>query len=315
MAVTDRAQPGELSSDTVPERPKGVKRLRAAARRAVSGVLLPLMQRAGRAYVGGETVGDALIVARRLAAEGFPSTLGLWDAPEDTARKVADEYLAAIDHLGGGGLDSYVSIKPPALRFDGQLATELAAAGHVHGVRLHFDSHGPQVVDPSNAMLETMLQHLSRDHLSTTLPGRWSRSLSDAEWAVEHGLAVRVVKGQWPDPTDPGRDMRAGFLEVIDRLAGRARRVAVASHDVPLAAESIGRLRAAGTPCELELLFGLPMTRSLLWARENGAVVRIYVPYGKGYLPHAVNQLRRNPRFLWWILKDLVAARLPAPRR
>jgi proline dehydrogenase len=85
--------------------------------------------------------------------------------------------------------------------------------------------------------------------------------------------------------------------------------VAVASHDVPLAAESIARLRAAGTPCELELLFGLPMTASLEWARENGAAVRIYVPYGKGYLPHAVSQLRRNPRFIWWILKDLVTPR------
>jgi len=315
MTATDQSQQGEFSSDTAPAQPKGMKRLRSAAKRTVSACMLPLMQRAARPYVGGETVADGLSVAERLAAERFPSTLGLWDTPEDTARQVADEYLLAIERLAASGLDSYLSIKPPALRFDRQLSAELAAAAQARGVRLHFDSHGPEVVDPSTAMLEAMLLKLSSDNLSTTLPGRWSRSLSDADWAVEHGLKVRVVKGQWPDPADPDRDMRAGFREVIDRLAGRARHVAVASHDVPLAAEAIARLRDAGTSCELELLFGMPMTRSLRWASENGVGARIYVPYGKGYLPHAISQLRRNPRFVWWIIKDSVAARFAASRR
>mgnify|MGYP006268091069 CR=1 FL=1 len=76
--------------------------------------------------------------------------------------------------------------------------------------------------------------------------------------------------------------------------------------------EAFMRLRRAGTPCELELLFGLPMRRSLAWAAEAGGRVRIYVPYGRGYLPHAVSQLRRNPRFAWWIVKDLLT---PKPRR
>ena len=141
------------------------------------------------------------------------------------------------------------------------------------------------------------------------MPGRWSRSLADADWVCEHGLIARVVKGQWPDPAEPNRGLRDGFLEVIDRLAGRARHVAVASHDVPLAAEAIARLQHAGTSCELELLFGLPMTPSLAWAREQRVPVRIYVPYGKGYIPHAMDQLWRNPRFVWWILKDLVSLR------
>jgi len=312
MAAAEPLPPGEFPPDTGPPPPKGLGRVRAAIRRGASRAFLPLMQRAARPWVGGETVEDALTVAGRLAGEGFPSTLGLWDAPENTARQVADEYLAAVDRLSKGGQDSYVSIKTPALRFDPKLAAELSAAAQARGVRLHFDSHGPEVADPSNALVELMLQRLPREQLGTTLPGRWGRSLADADWAVERGLAVRVVKGQWPDPSDPGRDMRAGFLEVIDRLAGRARRVAVASHDVALAAEAMARLRAAGTPCELELLFGLPMKASLGWARENGAAVRVYVPYGKGYLPHAVSQLRRNPRFIWWILKDLVTPRRPA---
>ena len=299
----------ELSANTAPAPSKGLRRLAGIARGRISVWILPLMQRAARAYVGGETLDDALCVAQRLADEGIASTLGLWPSIDASARQVADEYLAAIERSVANGLDCYLSIKPPSLRFSCELAAELAVAAHAHGIRLHCDSHGPEVADPSYAMIETKLLNHSASELSTTLPGRWSRSLSDADWAIERGIKVRVVKGEFPDPADPKRDMRTGFLEVIDRLAGRAHHVAVASHDVPLAAEAIARLRAAGTSCELELLYACPMTKSLLWARENNVRVRLYVPYGKGYIPYAIRHLRRNPKIVWWIIKDLVAAR------
>jgi proline dehydrogenase len=267
------------------------------------------VQRGARAWVGGASLEDGLAVAHRLAGERRPSTVALWETPEYSAREVAGEYLAGIDALAADHLDAYLSIKPPALRFDRTLALELASAARDRGVCLHADSHGLEAADASCALLEAMGSRLPGRQLGATLPGRWARSVSDAGWAVDRGLAVRVVKGQWPDPADPRRDPRAGLLEVVDRLAGRARHVRVASHDVPLAAEAVRRLRRAGTPCELELLFGMPLTRSLRWADASGVPVRIYVPYGKGYTPHAVAQLRRNPRLLWELLRELVPAR------
>ncbi|MGD9722725.1 MAG: hypothetical protein AB7O59_15435 [Pirellulales bacterium] len=297
------------STSTAPAQPQGLGGLKWRARGIASACVLPLMQRAARAYVGGESLDDALAVAQRYRSEGKPSTLGFWNAEGAQAREVADGYLAAIDRVAELGLDSYLSIKPPALEFDAHLSRQLATAAQAANVRLHCDSHGVEVADPSFEMLETLLLALPPSLVSTTLPGRWSRSLADADWAVERGITVRVVKGQWPDPAEPERDMTTGFLEVIDRLAGRASHVAVASHNVPLAAEAIRRLRAAGTTCELELLFGLPITQSLQWAHESRIGVRVYVPYGKGYIPHAIEQLWRNPRFAWWIIKDLVTVR------
>ena len=126
---------------------------------------------------------------------------------------------------------------------------------------------------------------------------------------VELGIRPRVVKGQWADPAEPGIDPRAGFLAVIDRLAGRARAVGVATHDPPLAEEALRRLARAGTPYELELLQGLPMNGVLRVARKLGAPVRIYVPFGLAWVPYALEQIHKRPYLVSWVIRDAIWGR------
>jgi proline dehydrogenase len=145
--------------------------------------------------------------------------------------------------------------------------------------------------------------------LGCAIPGRWQRSLRDVDRVVELGAQVRVVKGQWADPEHPEIDLREGFLAVVDRLAGRARHVAVATHDAPLARAALGRLIDAGTPCELELLFGLPMRGARQVAQDLGVRTRVYVPYGASWVPYALRWVRQNPRVLWWVLADSLFGR------
>ncbi len=277
----------------------------------VSEAILPVVKMAARPYVGGDTIEDALCVAGRLTSEGFGSTIGYWDRGKDSGRQVADICLNALQVMSGR--DSYLSLKPPALRFSERLANEIAAAAAKRQVRIHCDSHGPEVADLSNAMLQVMIGQLGGDRLGTTLPGRWSRSLRDADWAVQHGLNVRVVKGQWPDPQNPRRDVSTGFLDVIDRLAGCARHVAVATHDFALAREALARLRLTETSCELELLFGMPAKPLIRWAKEKHIRTRIYVPFGAGFVPSALRVLKRNPRLIFAVARAQCEALLAAP--
>ncbi len=290
------------------EMARRVRLLALKARGAAKACVMPLMKWVARNYIAGDTLDDALRVKRRLAERGISATIGFWNTQRDPAREVADQYLQGLDALAAEPHTDYLSIKLPALCFSKKLVGEVVERARSVGRRIHLDSLAPEDADRTRSMVEEALAAGPGVDVGYTLPGRWLRSRDDARWASDRGLFVRVVKGEWTDPADPQRHKREGFLEVIDTLAGRARRVGVATHDPTLAAEAIRRLQKAGTPCDLELLYGLPMRDVIRRARDLGVGVRVYVPYGEAYMPYALSQVRRKPRIVWWLLKDITVS-------
>jgi proline dehydrogenase len=262
---------------------------------------------ASAAYVAGPELQDAITAIDKFSRQGATSTIGYWDSGEEAPKAVADTYLAALAAIEQTGSNSYLSIKAPALGLSSSLVKEVVLCGHEAGIGIHFDSLGLDAVDRTFELIGEAAQSFSR--VGCTLPGRWHRSTADVETIVDLGIRVRVVKGQWADPDDPNIDLRSGYLATIDKLAGRATHVAVATHDPLLAAESLRRLQAAGTSCELELLFGLPMNAVRKVAAQAGVKVRVYIPYGESYLPYALSQVRKKPQILWWVMRDALIAK------
>ncbi len=247
-------------------------------------------------------------VAERLAAEGLRSTVGFWDAVGAEPATVFTAYREALAALSKTGRDTYLSIKYPSLGYSEEMLASLVREAKRLKIRLHFDAMGPESVDRTWKAVVAALEQGA--DIGCTLPARWRRSPDDADWAARRGLAVRVVKGQWPDPNEADVDPRRGFDAIIERLSGRARMVAVASHDLQTARAALMRLADAGTPASLELLYGLPLRRQIQLAREFDVPTRIYLPYGEAYLPYCLAQLKRNPRMAWWLLRDAMTARI-----
>jgi proline dehydrogenase len=247
--------------------------VRRAPRGAGSAWLDLARRRRASAYIAGPGLDDALAASRRLAADGVPVALG------------------------------YVSVKLSAVHFDPALLGELEAAAQQSERRLHIDALGPDTVDRTWELVEGVADPGA---LGIALPGRFHRSVEDARRALDLGLVVRVVKGQWADPDDPNLDSAVGFLKVVDAVAGSKNLVAVATHDIPLMEESVRRLTAARTPCEVELLLGLPFAAPARTARRLGVPVRLYVPYGETGAAYGVGELVRNPATAWWLVQDLL---------
>jgi proline dehydrogenase len=263
-------------------------------------------RRAARRYVPGPLLTDALAVRAGAERRGILSTLAYWDSPSDDAAVVERQCTDAIAALHAAS-DAELSLKLPALAHEPARLERVATAAQAAGVRVHCDSLQPSTQD---AAIE--LASSCRPAPGVTLPSRWRRSADDAERAISAGLRARVVKGQWPDGSPEDNLERGPFLDLVDRLAGRAALVALATHDSGLAIRAAQRLQAAGTPYEFQVLYGLPARAVESAARSLGAPLRLYVPYGSAYLPYALRSAWRSPRTVARLGRDLLSRGRPA---
>jgi proline dehydrogenase len=264
-----------------------------------------LIRRAASAYTAGPSFENARAVCERLAQEGIASTVGYWNTSFDSPPLVAQSYLGLLSLIECLRSPCYLSVKAPALGFDLELLRRILDQAQRINVTVHFDAMAPETVDRTFELIEEA--RCVYPNLSCTLPGRWHRSLRDADRAVEFGLSVRVVKGEWAGLNGDETDRYDGFVRVVERLTFRgARHVAVATHDAKLARQTLSCLELSGCSCELELLYGLPQRAMQKIAREKGVRARIYVPYGRAGLPYRLREAVQHPKILTWFARDLI---------
>jgi proline dehydrogenase len=233
---------------------------------------------AANADVASFSLEHARAVCDRLAREGIAGVVCYWDVYAYRPKTVSQASVGLLGALKDVPTDCYLSVKAPALKFDIQLLKRVLEEAQRLNAIVHFDALSPDTVDRTFELIYQARSFYPK--LACTLPGRWRRTMTDADRAIEMELRVRVVKGEWKAIDDDETDPLEGFLNIIERLRGRATHVAVATHNATLARISLRRLKNAGTPCELELLYGLPQQPLLEIAKNFGVRARMYVPYG-----------------------------------
>lgn len=239
---------------------------------------------------------DAIATAHfawRLSRQGMRVTAGYFSPHGLAHNDIVSAYRQFAAEAGTMKVDACLSIKAPKIDFDPAALQEIAACE----LPLVFDAHGPELADAT-------IQAAAAVGAGLVLPARWSRSLGDAAAWKDRPVRIRVVKGEWPDPQADAPDRAAAYLTLVEHLAGRTAPVGIATHDPALARAALGVLKAAGTPCELELLRGLPRRRCLAVAREMGVAVRLYLPFGRGWWSYAIDSALDRPYLPLWWLKD-----------
>jgi proline dehydrogenase len=239
---------------------------------------------------------------RKLDRAGMASTLGYFQAADSRPEDIVAANLAVAGLLAGRSGDVYLSVKAPPLAFDPAHLRRIAESAAAAKMTLLFDAHAPKDADRTLKAVSALLDEFPRTGFA--LPARWLRSRGDAAAFRDSSARIRLVKGEWADPDWRGMDVEASYLALAARLAGRAAPVAVATHDPGLAGLALTLLLDRGTPCELEQLRGLPSRRTMAVARSHGVPVRVYVPFGPGWWPYAIDKALARPYLLSWIISD-----------
>lgn len=271
--------------------------------------LKQLIYSIGRLYaIEPRTSTDGTELCRVLQGYDIPTTLGKINKFGDDPAQIVLEYLLASNSLKGSATRGrfYLSIKPPALNFDPELAAIIAATALENGHGVHFDSHEFSQTDATLQLIEDLLERelpantpAGSWRFSLTIPSRWKRSSADARWAARKGVRVRLVKGDFKADSSDELDPVHGFLSLVDQLAGEVSDLALATHDCSLAREAIARCSRAGSALQLELFFGMPARAMMALSKEAGVPLGFYVPYGDTLLVYLIRDWLANPHKLF----------------
>lgn len=276
---------------------------------------LPYSRNLVRRFVAGDTLDDALEVARRLVADGLLVTLD--HLGEDThdpsqAETVVGSYLALLDRLPKG---AEVSVKLTALGqvLDERLALDnarrICVAARAAGTTVTLDMEDHTTVDSTLRILA----ELRTDHPETggVIQAYLRRSEEYCAELAYAGSRIRLCKGAYDAPESVAFSTRSE----IDRSYVRCMRVLMAGQGYPMLATHDPRLidiaGALGVlndrvpaSFEYQMLYGIRPNEQRRLA-ELGGNVRIYVPYGQDWYGYLIRRLAERPANLAFFLRSV----------
>ena len=254
-------------------------------------------------HIAGSDLQSALRICELISSKGWSTTISLWAKQDEDKKSVAENYINIIKAISKNNLNSYLSIKPSALKFDLRLFEFIAKNIYDNKIRIHFDSLSPDLADRSLQYFEEVKSIY--DNVGYTLPARWLRSFDDAEKISGMKIPVRIVKGQWQDPDDFKNDVETNFLKIINILRNKSPMISIATHDTKLAMKAIDILKNSKSNFELEQFFSLPIIEKTIKSHYENINTRVYIAYGKPYLPYNLKNINERPAMITWFIFDL----------
>ena len=177
-------------------------------RELVKSIAMPVLKHATAKYIAGDSLDDAADLAIRAGQQNLRCTLCYWNDGSEDSEIVSGEYAKILNLFGESRIDGALAVKLPALQEREDQVDKIVTLARKVGAPVIFDAHAPEQADTTFKFLE----HHGKERLGLAIPGRWQRSVKDADRAIELGVRVRVVKGEWADPDQPNIDLREGYL-------------------------------------------------------------------------------------------------------
>jgi proline dehydrogenase len=276
-----------------------------------------------RRFVAAETIEGALPVLRDLRSRGLHTTvdlLGEYVRDRAVAAQALNMYVDLAHRLAedqtNGHPNRNISVKLSMMgqKIDESFCldnlTRLLDAASDLDVFVRLDMEGSDVTDSTMALFEEVYPRY-RDHVGIVLQAYLHRTARDVERMCELGARVRLCKGAYKEPASKAyQDMatiRTRFLDYMRLLLKEGNYPGIATHDDRLIAATRDFARAADIPpdrYEFQMLYGI-RTETQEQIASDGYRMRVYVPYGRAWLPYFSRRLRERRENVWFVLKNL----------
>jgi proline dehydrogenase len=278
-----------------------------------------LARRLSTRFVAGETLDEALAVARKLNAEGITVTLDHLGESVTTLAEAADArdvYLRTLDAIHANAIQGNVSLKLTQFGLDisgeqclanvDQLVRRAAEIGSF----IRVDMESSDYTDRTLELVHTL--HARHGAVGVVIQSYLYRSQDDIVRLCAAKIRVRLCKGAYLEPAAVAfprkSDVDRSYLELTRYLLQNGVYPAIASHDEAVIRQTCRFVADRQIPrdgFEFQMLYGIrrDLQRRLV---AEGYRVRLYVPFGKAWYPYYMRRLAERPANVFFILRNLL---------
>ncbi|HXV44418.1 MAG TPA: proline dehydrogenase family protein [Anaerolineae bacterium] len=272
------------------------------------------VRRMARRFVAGETLDEAVAVVKDLNGRGIKVLLN--EVGESVTSQAEASQAAAVFHkilqrIDAEGLDADISLKPShvGMTFSPDFCYEniadIVQTAQQYRNIVEIDMEGSPDVDATLSVYHRLLDTFGRG-IRLAIQSYLYRTPSDVQRIIEHGGAVRLVKGAYKEPPDIAHQSKTAInqatirtMELFFTPEARAKKayLILGSHDPELIEWLIRETNTQGiSPKEFEfqMLLGIRRDEQQRLA-DLGYQVRVYVPYGPAWYPYFMRRLAERP--------------------
>ena len=277
-----------------------------------------IAQRLATRFVAGETLDQALAVARKLNAEGITVTLDHLGESVSTLEEAAearDVYLRTLDAIHGNGIQGGVSLKLTQFGLD--LSWEQCLANVEQLVRratelssfVRVDMESSDYTDRTLDVVHTL--HARFGAVGVVIQSYLYRSQADIEKLCAAKIGVRLCKGAYLEPAAVAfprkSDVDKSYLELTRYLLTNGVYPGIATHDeavIRQACQFVTERQVPHDSFEFQMLYGIrrDLQRRLV---AEGYRLRLYVPFGKAWYPYYMRRLAERPANVFFMMRNL----------
>lgn len=280
----------------------------------------PIVGFFAKGYIAGEELQDAVRVTRDLNKKGMMATvdiLGEFIQTREEATYFKEQCLEILKTIDSEKLDANLSLKPTqmGLELDKEFAFEnireivKLAAELNNFVRIDMEDH--PCTDDTIEFFRRLREEFP-GHVGVVLQAYLRRTLDDIENLSDGLLHFRLCKGIYNEPREVAyKDMaiiNRSFVCCLDKMFEKGAYVGIATHDEKLVFESLQLIKKYGLKrdeYEFQMLLGVDYELRDLIVKQ-GHRLRVYVPFGKSWLPYSKRRLKENPSIAQHALRQML---------
>jgi proline dehydrogenase len=276
-------------------------------------------RRMSHRFVAGETLEEALEVARACNDAGMHATLDYLGENVSTtadAQKARDAYLEIFDRIAQERLHANVSCKLTQLGLDISpefcegLVLSIAERAAAYDSFLRIDMEGSAYTQRTVDLVKRV--RAQTPAVGTVIQSYLYRSESDVNDLLSFGCRIRLCKGAYKEDVEVAyprkTDVDGNYIRLMRMLLPSGFYHGMATHDPKMIAATIrwaAEKQISKDDFEFQMLYGIrtDLQRQLV---RDGYRLRIYIPYGRDWFPYVMRRLAERPANLMFFVRNFL---------